>query len=262
MRNKNKFALLLLALMACSNSEINGPAAGDATKNDQWRETGAPALFSNEDPFGFQSVYVEGSSDSHFDGDVLVDVFPADIYGPGHSGYNFKSILPSGDTKTLTYEVMFASDFDFVEGGKLPGLCGGDAASGGTRADGRNGFSSRMMWRTDGRIVSYVYHVNQADDYGDDFPWKDSTGASLYFKKGVWEKIQLTVKINDVGQSNGSITGYFNGNLAFQKQNFVFRTKNTFDVDLLCFSTFFGGDSSDWAPPKNEKLYIRNVTIE
>lgn len=52
----------------------------------------------------------------------------------------------------VSYEVAFDTDFDWVKGGKLPGLRGGnlDGCSGGNQADGDNCFSARLMWRQGG----------------------------------------------------------------------------------------------------------------
>lgn len=49
---------------------------------------------------------------------------------------------------TFEYDVMFGQDFNFVRGGKLPGLGGGESmGSGGTPEQYQNGFSARLMWR-------------------------------------------------------------------------------------------------------------------
>jgi hypothetical protein len=49
---------------------------------------------------------------------------------------------------TFEYDIMFGDDFDFVRGGKLPGLGGGASmGSGGTSEQYQNGFSARLMWR-------------------------------------------------------------------------------------------------------------------
>ncbi len=62
------------------------------------------------------------------------------------SGSAFQSML-------VTYEVAFDAGFDWVKGGKLPGLRGGpdpNNCSGGNQANGTNCFSSRVMWRKNG----------------------------------------------------------------------------------------------------------------
>ncbi len=49
---------------------------------------------------------------------------------------------------TFEYDIMFGQDFDFVRGGKLPGLGGGASKGfGGTPEEYQNGFSARLMWR-------------------------------------------------------------------------------------------------------------------
>ena len=49
---------------------------------------------------------------------------------------------------TFEYDIMFGKNFDFVRGGKLPGLGGGRSnGCGATPEDYQNGFSARLMWR-------------------------------------------------------------------------------------------------------------------
>src|SRR5215831_6869317 len=55
------------------------------------------------------------------------------------------------DALHLSYHIRFASNFTWVKGGKLPGLCGGTVISGLTVPDGTNGFSTRYMWRDGGK---------------------------------------------------------------------------------------------------------------
>lgn len=62
----------------------------------------------------------------------------------------------SGDpweSMMVSYEVAFDKGFEWVKGGKLPGLRGGspNGCSGGNQADGTSCFSTRMMWRTSGQ---------------------------------------------------------------------------------------------------------------
>lgn len=53
----------------------------------------------------------------------------------------------------LSYELAFDAGFDWVKGGKLPGLRGGpnpDGCSGGNEPNGTDCFSTRLMWRQNG----------------------------------------------------------------------------------------------------------------
>ncbi|MCL2184180.1 MAG: hypothetical protein FWB85_12015, partial [Chitinispirillia bacterium] len=56
-----------------------------------------------------------------------------------------KARFPGGkasDTAWASYWVRFEDNFDFVKGGKLPGLCGNQCITGGNDANGYNGWSA------------------------------------------------------------------------------------------------------------------------
>ena len=96
------------------------------------------------------------SSTSNSTGPVLQVKYPAGQFGSSTSGMQLYSLWNTSDgsafqSMLVTYEVAFDSNFDFVKGGKLPGLRGGpdpDGCSGGSAANGTNCFSTRLMWRT------------------------------------------------------------------------------------------------------------------
>lgn len=60
----------------------------------------------------------------------------------------------------LSYEVAFDEGYEFVLGGKLPGIRGGpdpNGCSGGSQPNGSDCFSVRIMWRTNGAGEAYSY---------------------------------------------------------------------------------------------------------
>jgi len=70
--------------------------------------------------------------------------------GTGSDGGSFwRLIFPRDLTDaTFEYDIKFGDNFDFVRGGKLPGLGGGTSkGAGGTPEEYQNGFSARLMWR-------------------------------------------------------------------------------------------------------------------
>lgn len=86
-------------------------------------------------------------------GPVLRVTYTKGGYSSTGSGTQFYSLWNStGDafrTALLTYEVAFASSFNWVQGGKLPGFRGGqdpNTCDGGSKSDGTC-FSARIMWR-------------------------------------------------------------------------------------------------------------------
>ena len=82
---------------------------------------------------------------------------------PCNSGTLFYA-YPTGDPRRhigtavrLEYEVFLPAGFDFVKGGKLPGLMGGPSGDCGGGADPDGCFSVRLMWRRDGAGEAYMY---------------------------------------------------------------------------------------------------------
>ena len=60
--------------------------------------------------------------------------------GPEKGGISWRYPIGRSEAAEMTYTVRFSKDFDWVRGGKLPGLCGGPSnVSGGKPADGTNG---------------------------------------------------------------------------------------------------------------------------
>lgn len=184
------------------------------------------------------------------------------------------------DELYLSYKVRFHDDFDFVRGGKLPGLCGGTCNSGGSTPDGTDGWSGRMMWRTDGsgqgggsplpphraNAVQYVYHPDQtggnpAGRNGDDLKYDDTPSGWQIFDSDVWYQLQHRIVMNDPGQDNGIVQAWFNGEMVLDRQDLEFRDNDSFGIDSLYFSTFFGGGSPTWATTKDEFAYFDDFVI-
>ena len=75
---------------------------------------------------------------------ILEITIPKDTESKGGSFWRLD--FPKNFTDmTFEYDIMFGKNFNFVRGGKLPGLGGGTAPGGGSTD--KNGFSARLMWR-------------------------------------------------------------------------------------------------------------------
>ncbi|MGF1520796.1 MAG: polysaccharide lyase [Leptolyngbyaceae cyanobacterium] len=156
--------------------------------------------------------------------------------------------LPPQTQLRLTYWVRFAENFDFVKGGKLPGLFGGEGASGGNIPDGTDGFSTRLMWRRDGDGEVYAY-LPTSEGYG------TSIGRGNWrFQPGTWYQIQQEVRLNHPERSDGQIQLWVDGELVIDESDLNFRTVESLQIDGLFFSTFFGGGDPSWATPRD--VYI------
>jgi len=173
--------------------------------------------------------------------------YPAGQYGPSKGGVQFIVDLGgSYDELFFSYRVRFAAGFDFVQGGKLPGLVGGTNPSG--CSPKKDGFSARNMWRTGGNAVQYVYWPNQPKTCGDNLDYK-SSGSNLPFTPGIWHTVEHRIVMNTPGTADGVLQAWFDGELVLDDSARLWRlTGATFGIDSLSFSTFFGGGDASWAP--------------
>ena len=153
---------------------------------------------------------------------------------------------PAPDELYLQYYVRFQSGFDFVKGGKLPGLYGGTVTSGQNIPDGTDGFSTRYMWRDGGDGEVYAY-----------LPTSEEHGTSLgrgcwFFPVNQWVAIEQRVKLNTPGASDGEVTVWQDGKQVFTQRGMTYRTTDQLKIDGLFFSTFFGGGDESWASPVDQ----------
>lgn len=186
--------------------------------------------------------------------------YPANQYGPAQGGVQFK--VPFGksyDELYFSYRVRFAAGFEFVKGGKLPGLIGGTAPTG--CSPDPDGFSARNMWRTGGVAVQYVYYPTQPNTCGDDLVYQ-SGGNPKLFTPGVWQTVEHRIVMNTPGQADGILEAWVDGELVFRDTNRVWRNAGaTFGIDALYFSTFFGGSDASWAPSTDQVIDFDDLIV-
>ena len=157
----------------------------------------------------------------------------------------------------LSYEVRFPAGFDFVRGGKLPGLYGGGAPSGGAAVDDDSGFSVRLMWRQDGAGEAYAYTIGKRNArYG------DSIGrGSWHFAPGQWQHVELEIDVNTPGRADGALRVWVDDRLAVERRDVTYRGHASTGVDGMMFSTFFGGHDPSWATPREQRVEFRRFEL-
>ncbi|THH30817.1 hypothetical protein EUX98_g3366 [Antrodiella citrinella] len=194
------------------------------------------------------------------------------FYAPGPSNVD----LTSAKEATLGYSVYFPDGFDFVKGGKLPGLYGGDSESGAVSCSGgsrdNSCYSIRLMWREDGAGEFYTYLPPKYDankGVCDVAPF--STCNSVYgasvgrgsftFKTGAWTTISERVRLNDDGQSNGEIQLFVDGQSVINVGGLVLTDSSAGRIRGIMMQTFFGGSTSDYATPKDQDVYFADFSV-
>lgn len=205
-----------------------------------------------------------GSIQSSSGNKVLRIDYPKGGVGPDTSGIQFQQRVTGGGKYELTYDVTFRDGFAFVKGGKLPGMCGGKCYTGGSAAEARtncDGWSTRYMWREDGKGVAYVYSCGSpSETYAEDIPMM-SGGTQLKFKVGTKYTLKQRIEVNSGRNRDGILKVWVNGQVVIDRKNMLYAQAGTAPVDKFYFSTFFGGSGQDWAPPYNVQADYDNFNI-
>ena len=227
---------------------------------------------------------------------ILRVSFGEEEVGP-NGGSQFRGTFEPMQSATLSYYVRFKDGFDPALGGKLPGVTGGlpdrqSENTGGNTADGTNGWSVRLGWRTYAsdpsqvilRAYSYIPPGQQdpvqenaylMDAWGNrnhtstEWRWGVSTSFldpenhqdALVIQTGEWYKVAIQVTLNTPGRKDGFIKGFIQQpgetdmRLAMHIPDLWFRDETSdLPIDRVYFSTFFGGKSQEHAPRRDEYI--------
>lgn len=222
---------------------------------------------------GDSRVRVIEGGDSSWSGRALRVSYPATCLGPSGTGgalacgAQWRSNLGTArDTLMLRYRIYFPEGFEWVKGGKLPGLCGSQCNTGGNPPTGTDGWSARIMWRTAGSLVLYLYYPGQSGTYGTDLVFKDSTGKPLSVQTGRWHELTTRICLNTpsptgAGLSDGRVQAWYDGHLALDSSGFRLRDRDTMHVNQFYFSTFYGGSTTDFSPPSDNRIFFDDFLI-
>ena len=170
---------------------------------------------------------------------------PIGMLGSANTGGIIKAGIVPKKEYTFEYEIRFDAGFPWSKGGKVPGFSGGKGYTGGDGDLARtlgDGFSVRMMWREDGRIIPYVYHAGMAEGelYGDTF------GKTLgYFTNTKPHKVKYYAKLNTGSNADGILQIWIDDIQVFDKNNMLYRTDDS-KIDACHISIFAGGSTADW----------------
>ncbi|MBF0307838.1 MAG: hypothetical protein HQL41_19670, partial [Alphaproteobacteria bacterium] len=152
-----------------------------------------------------------------------------------------------GGAACLSYRLRFEPGFAFRRGGKLPGLFGGDAPTGCAAAEGRPGFSARLMWREGGAGELYLYAPGRDSRCGESV----ARGAWT-FVPGRWTRV-----VQEARPEEGLLRLWIDGD-----QVAALARPLGGDGRLgLLLHAFFGGSGESWASPRDQWLEIDDVGL-
>ncbi|GAA6004800.1 hypothetical protein JCM11491_002235 [Sporobolomyces phaffii] len=210
--------------------------------------------------------------------DVVLSVeYPKGQYTGGEKGGANMRLRVFGEGKTramISYQVGFEDSFDFVKGGKLPGLFGGDPSGGCTGGKGSAVcFSARFMWREkgEGEVYGYVPVYDGLCEEGDANETsvachgkmgQSFNRGSFSFEAGQYTTLTEVAILNSnpgtETEANGYLAVYTGETLAFERSDVVYRTNASVFFSSVLFQTFFGGSTQDYASTALTHTYYKD----
>ncbi|NQY87938.1 MAG: hypothetical protein HRT51_09350 [Colwellia sp.] len=205
--------------------------------------------------------------------------YPENKFGPVNSGISFRTWLPklsTTNTTCVSFKARFKSDFIFSGMGKLgPGLAAGYDATGGNRADGYSGFTSRLEWQTHnnsgigaGRLAALVYSYNPDIESPPSLKYysKMADGFDYIMDNNRWYLLEQCIKQNTFdeqgnAQPDGEVDVYIDGEHLVHTNQLTFRLTPQLIIDQLLFTTFFGGASSEYAADRDEYIDYADIYV-
>ncbi len=170
----------------------------------------------------------------------------------GGMGFRWKAGIPAGATTAcLSYGLWLAPDFAFNKGGKLPGLFGGSGPAGGKLADGQNGFSVRLMWRSGGAGEIYAYIPGHPDKRG-----RSIERGAFYFPRARWIAVELEVGLNSPGNGDGILRLAIDGEVKIALTEVFYRSDASLGIDGVMADIFYGGKDLAWAAPHDTTVRL------
>lgn len=189
--------------------------------------------------------------------------YPMGSVGPSAGGFQWQPLIESGHSEIyFSYNVLFRPGFDWVQGGKLPGVGGRpDDYGPGTPPGYASGFSDGTMWGWGyggnddlGAVYHYLYYQDQSGPYGDTLRWGTFT---FDVSTEQWVNLTRRVVLNTVdpatgGNHDGILESYVNGVLVATETGLRFRNREDIYIDYLKIYSHFGGSGPEYGAARDE----------
>lgn len=193
---------------------------------------------------------------------VLEVRYPKGCVGPDDCAMQVRAIFPVQQSAWMRYRVRFEAGFDWRKGGKLPGLCGGKCNTGCMDVTGADGWSARLMWHDNAKLVQYMYYPDGTANCGTDFAYNAAALAT-----GRWYEVINQVVLNTPGASGGQgkpdgiVRAWVDGKLVLERTDVRFRDASAVALNQFYFSTFHGGDAPDWGPAADSYASFADIVV-
>ena len=121
--------------------------------------------------------------------------FPEGSIGPTEGGGQWYTELDSGYYELyFSYRIKFKPGFNWVLGGKIPGIRGGPSWEGFGAPGWSDGYIVLLMWSSAPRIRFYYYHHDMDHLYGNSEDW------NYLIESGIWYNITIRIVMNTLNE--------------------------------------------------------------
>lgn len=186
---------------------------------------------------------------------VFTGGFEAGKFGGNGNGHIIRLPVAPGREYLFEYRFRFDPGFDFSRGGKIPGMGGGNAPSGcATSTD--VGFTARQMWRQQGRLIGYIYDMDQTGGCG------NALETGFNFAVGRWYQVRQRIKLNTGSARNGVLQLWIDDRQVINRSNMGWMIEaDGRRIDKVFLDFFFGGSTADWSPSRDCSITFTDMFV-
>lgn len=155
------------------------------------------------------------------------------------------SEIAGATSACLTYSAFLPADFEFGEGGMLPGLYGGSRFDGYDRGEQKPGFAVRVLWREKavGDVTAQVPKI------------ADKAAVSLgrdkfQFPRGSWVQIEQELVLNTPGRPDGKYRLWVDGVLRLERDSLLWRDEAGTTIEGVVGNVGYGSVEKPGQAPR------------
>jgi hypothetical protein len=149
----------------------------------------------------------------------------------------------------LSYQVLLPADFDFNQGGALPGILGQADQSG-------DRFLVRLSWLQGGTIGATNFVTLNGKKFR-----QQVEGEGYTIPRGRWVQIDQEVVLNASDQEDGILRVWIDGALAIDKADFAYRAKPDIALAGVAADVYYSGDDVTGRSPADAKVWLAPFEI-
>jgi Polysaccharide lyase 14 len=151
----------------------------------------------------------------------------------------------------LAYNVLLPADFEFNNGGVLPGIHGANPND-----ETRDNFAEQIAWKRAGRggVLNKATIAGETRmGYAEPEPFMMPTGQ--------WVRLEQEVVLNTTGQSDGILRVWVDGRLAIDRDDFLYRGRPGVTISGVSANVYYGNEDPDTAAPKDTTVWLSPFEI-